>query len=134
MAKVYMMEFTDKVTGKQFHKFGYTQHTDALKRFSNTSYNDFNIRCVASIPGSLEQVQLMEHFFLAAYPKNIWLEDYLGDERNWSSFSGITEIVKLSDEQKKHATSTFYNLKQRVNAVQPSRLVNNPPPPLETDS
>ena len=116
MAKVYMMEFTDKTTGKQFHKFGWTQHTDALKRFSDPSYGDFNIRCVASIYGTNEDVQLMEKFFLAAYPKNIWLEEYLGDERKWDGFSGITEIVSLTPEQEKHATRTFYNLKAKLNA------------------
>lgn len=114
MSKVYMMEFTDKVTGKQFHKFGYTSHADALKRFDRPEYSEFNIRCIASINGSEEQVKLMEHFFLAAYPKNIWLEEYLGTNRTWDNFSGITEIVHLTDEQKNHATRTFYNLKQRL--------------------
>ena len=111
-----MMEFTDEKTGKQFHKFGWTQHADALKRFDDPSYGDFKIRCVASINGDLDQVQLMEKFFLAAYPKNIWLEEYLGDERKWNGFSGITEIVNLSEEQKMHATRTFYNLKAKLNA------------------
>lgn len=114
MAKVYFMKFVDKTTKKSFYKFGHTSYNDALKRFDYPEYSDFDISCVASIYGSLEQVQLMEKFFLAAYPKNIWLEEYLGDEREWNNFSGITEIVSLSEDQYNHALRTFYRLKEQL--------------------
>lgn len=114
MAKTYMMEFADRKTGKRFYKFGYTQHTDALKRFDRPEYKDFDIKCIASIYGSAEAAVFLESALLEFFPKNIWLEDYLGDSRQWDNFSGITEIVSLSEEQYKQAVRIFYNVKKRV--------------------
>lgn len=115
MSKAYMMEFTDRKTGKQFYKFGVTRHHDALKRFARPEYNDFDIKCVASIVGNDEAVIFLESALLAFFPKNIWLEEYLGDERQWDNFSGITEIVSLTEDQYKLAVRIFYNVKTRVN-------------------
>lgn len=114
MAKFYMMQFVDTKTNQQFYKFGHTSHNDALKRFSDESYKDFKIKCLASIKGTLPEVKLIENVFLCMYPKNIWLEDYLGDDRNWDGFSGITEIVSLDPLQYKHALKTIYRLKEKL--------------------
>jgi hypothetical protein len=118
MAKCYMMEFTDKVTQKRFYKFGVTKHMDAMKRFTDPVhgkvYEDFDIKCVASIIGSDESVIFLESALLEMFPKNIWLEEYLGDQRTWDGFSGITEIVALNEEQYKKAVRVFYNVKERV--------------------
>lgn len=118
MAKAYFMKFVDKTTKKSFYKFGHTKHNDALKRFAYSEYDPFNITCIASIYGTLEQVQLIEKFFLSAYPKNIWLENFLGDERKWDGLSGITEIVSLSEDQYNHALRTFYRLKEMIHGKQ----------------
>jgi hypothetical protein len=114
MAKAYFVQFTDKITKKVFYKFGHTSYNDALRRFQYPEYDSFDIKCIASLYGQLETVQLIELFFLAAYPKNIWLEEYLGDERTWDNFSGITEIVTLDETKYKEALKTFYRLKEMV--------------------
>lgn len=115
MAKCYMMQFTDKVTEKVFYKFGVTSKADAMERFAYPEYDDFEIKCVASMWGSAEAVVFLEAALLEFFPKNIWLEEYLGDNRKWDNFSGITEIVQLNEEQYKKAVRIFYNVKSRVN-------------------
>jgi len=117
MAKVYFCKFVHKSTGKVFFKFGHTSKSDALERFNvkyDERYGDFNISCVASIWGELEWVKGVEHAFKAIYPKNIWLEDYLG-EGNWNRLSGITEIVELNEQQYQQAVKAFYNIKDQLN-------------------
>jgi hypothetical protein len=119
MAKVYFCKFVHKNTGKVFYKFGHTSKWDVLERFDtkfDTRYGDFNITCVASIVGSLEWCQSVEEIFKSIFPKNIWLEKYLG-EGNWDNFSGITEIVDLTPEQYDNARQAFYNLKKKVTDV-----------------
>lgn len=113
MAKFYMAEFIDKVTSKKFYKFGWTNHNDALKRFEDSSYSDFDIKILASVYGTQDEVKLIECVFLSLYPKNLWLETYLGDDRKWDGFSGITEIVNLSDDQYSQALGAIYRIKQR---------------------
>lgn len=118
MAKVYMMEFTDKVTRKVFYKFGWTNKSDAEQRFADPSYDDFEKRAVASIWLPTEhEAKIVEAAFLSLFPKNIWLEQYLGDERTWDGFSGITEIVSLTEDQYKQAKDGFYKLKAKLNAL-----------------
>ena len=114
MAKVYFCKFVHKRTGKTFFKFGHTSKWDALERFNtkyDTRYGDFDITCIASIMGTLEWCQAVEETFKAIFPKNIWLERYLG-EGNWDNFSGITEIVDLSNDQYENARNAFYKLKK----------------------
>ena len=115
MAKAYMMEFVDRTTQKKFYKFDMTKHSDAMRRFDYPEYSDFDIKCVASIAGSEESVIFLESALLEFFPKNIWLEEFLGDERTWDNFSGITEIVSLDEQQYKQAVRIFYNVKYRVN-------------------
>lgn len=115
MAKFYMMEFTDKKTGKKFHKFGWTNHSDALNRFARPEYADFDIKCLASLKHESEAVvKAYEAAFLCLFPKNIILEEYLGDERTWNNFSGITEIVVLDENKYKQAINGFYKLKRKL--------------------
>lgn len=117
-----MVEFTDKVTSKKFYKFGWTNHSDVLKRFQDPQYDPFEIRAIASVAGTPEEVQAMESVLLSFFPKNIWLENYLGDERTWNGLSGITEIVNLTEQQYQHACKSMHRLKDRVNAIRLSRL------------
>ena len=110
-----MMEFTDKVTSKKFYKFGWTSHSDALQRFKDPVYDSFDKKCVASLSHqSLEVVKALELAFLCMFPKNIWLEEFLGDDRKWDNFSGITEIVHLDDQEYHRAVRVFYNVKKRL--------------------
>lgn len=115
MPKLYMMEFTDTVTNKTFYKFGWTNHHDALSRFSDPVYDAFKKKCVASLTHpDVAVVKALELAFLCMFPKNIWLEEFLGDERTWDNFSGITEIVHLTDEEYQRAVRVFYNVKKRL--------------------
>jgi hypothetical protein len=115
MAKVYFCKFTDKQTNKVFFKFGHTSKNDVLERF-NTSYDlrygQFDIKAICSIRGELQWCQQIEEIFKVLYPKNIWLEDYLGDERQWNDFSGITEIVYLTQEEYNRVRTAFYKVKE----------------------
>ena len=122
--KFYFVEFKDIETGKVFHKFGYTKETNAQDRFDpyfdnyrffndREKYLEFGIRVLFSINGTLEDVMSLEKIFLNQYPKNINLETYLGRPYNYFStgFSGITEIVALTSEQKSKVLKTLYALK-----------------------
>lgn len=114
MAKVYFCKFTDKQTKKVFYKFGHTKYSDVLKRFDkqfDERYEQFNIKCVASINGDIEWCRQIEEMLKALFPKNIWLEQYFGDERTWDNFSGITEIVELNDNEYTRICKAFYRLK-----------------------
>ena len=116
MAKVYFCKFVHKNTGKVFFKFGHTSNSDALKRFDvkfDKRYGDFDISCVASIWGEYGWVRGVENTFKAIFPKNIWLENYLG-EGNWDNLSGITEIVDLNQDQYQQAVKAFYNIKEQL--------------------
>ena len=116
MAKAYFCKFIHKSTGKIFYKFGHTSLNDALRRFDikyDTRYGEFDISCVASIYGDIEMCQGIEYVFKALYPKNIWLENYLG-EGNWNNFSGITEIVSLNQEEYDKVRKAFYNIKEQI--------------------
>ena len=115
MTKLYMCKFVHKNTQKIFYKFGFSNKWDVLERFDtkyDSRYGDFDINCVASIVGTMEWCQTAEEIFKSMFPKNIWLEEYLG-EGNWDNFSGITEIVDLTPEQYENARIAFYNLKKK---------------------
>jgi hypothetical protein len=119
MAKVYLCKFTDKKTGKFFFKFGHTSKFDVLERFHtkfDQRYGEFEIKAVCSIKGDLAWCQQVEEEFKVKYPKNIWLENFLGDERKWDNFSGITEIVSLSEARYKEAVKSMYSLKEQQEA------------------
>lgn len=115
MAKVYFCKFTDKKTSKVFYKFGHTSKDDVLSRFDlffDQRYGEFDIRVICSIRGDLKWCQQIEEIFKATYPKNIWLEEFFGDDREWNNFSGITEIVELDDTEYKKVTKAFYKVKE----------------------
>ena len=115
MAKVYFCKFTDKKTSKVFYKFGHTSKSNVLDRFStlfDPRYGEFDIKAVCSIHGDIKWCRQIEEIFKALYPKNIWLEEYFGDEREWNNFSGVTEIVELNDAEYKKVTRAFYKVKE----------------------
>ncbi len=115
MAKVYFCKFTDKKTGYVFYKFGHTSKNDVLERFSTSydyRYDQFDIKAVCSIRGELQWCQQIEEIFKSLYPKNIWLEEYLGDDRRWDDFSGITEIVYLTTDDYNKVRTAFYRVKE----------------------
>jgi hypothetical protein len=114
MAKVYFCQFTDKQTGKFFFKFGHTSKDDVLDRFDvkyDPRYGDFDIKAICSIRGDIKWCQQIEEVFKALYPKNIWLEEYLGDERTWDALSGITEIVHLTEQEYNKVRVAFYKVR-----------------------
>ena len=120
MAKFYFCKFTDKRTGRVFYKFGHTSKSDVLERFNvkyDQRYGDFDIKAICSIKGDLRWCQDVEEIQKAKYPKNIWLETFFGDERTWDNFSGITEIVSLSDAQYKRVVKSLYSLKEQQDKV-----------------
>lgn len=120
MAKVYLCKFTDKKTGKFFYKFGHTSKNDVMERFDtkyDARYGEFYIQVLCSIRGELSWCQEVEEIYKFNYPKNIWLEEYFGDDRKWDNFSGITEIVSLSDAQYKRVVKSLYSLKEQQDKV-----------------
>ena len=107
--KSYIVEFTHRVSGDTFLKFGHTKCTDVSKRFefNPEQYQDYYIQVLASMKHStLEEAEAVESDFLEKYPKNLSLP------RN---FSGITEIYKPEDKQERvKILREFYTLKQSV--------------------
>jgi hypothetical protein len=117
MAKVYFCKFVDKKTQKIFYKFGHTTKNDVLDRFDvsyDQRYGEFDITCVASIRGELNWCIQIEEMFKAMYPKNLWLEEFLGDQRIWDQLSGITEIVVLTPTDYERVRKGFYKLKDTL--------------------
>ena len=115
MAKVYFCKFTDKKTKQEFYKFGHTRKSDVLERFDpkyDSRYSEFDIKAVCSIRGDIKWCIQIEELFKALFPKNIWLEEYLGDSRTWNNLSGITEIVRLSQDDYKRILKGFYTIKE----------------------
>jgi hypothetical protein len=107
--KSYIVEFTHKVSGESFLKFGHTKYSDVMKRFefSPEQYQDYNIEVLASIKHStLEEAETVETDFLDKYPKNLYLP------RN---FSGITEIYEPEDKQERaKILREFYTIKETI--------------------
>ncbi len=120
--KIYLVEFTHKQTLKKFYKFGMTKYGDVMKRFSKeesirfdndpNQYEDFNIRVLASAWNSYEEVFKQEKILLNMFPKNIWLEEYLGTPDKNYKFSGVTEIVRMDNATVKRARDYVYNLRK----------------------
>ena len=120
--KIYLVEFTHKQTQKKFFKFGMTKYGDVMKRFSKeesirfdnnpNQYEDFNIRVLASAWNSYEEVFKQEKILLSMFPKNIWLEEYLGTPEKNYKFSGVTEIVRMDNATVKRARDYIYNLRK----------------------
>ena len=94
-----------------------------MKRFSKeesirhdndpNQYEDFMIRVLASAWNSYEEVSVQEKILLDMFPKNIWLEEYLGTPEKNYKFSGVTEIVNLDSSQVKTARDYVYNLRKK---------------------
>ena len=120
--KIYLVEFTHKQTQKKFFKFGMNKYGDVMKRFSKeesirfdnnpNQYEDFNIRVLASAWNSYEEVFKQEKILLSMFPKNIWLEEYLGTPEKNYKFSGVTEIVRMDNATVKRARDYIYNLRK----------------------
>ena len=120
--KVYFVEFTHKETRKKFYKFGITKYGDVMKRFSQeesvkfgndpNQYADFNIRVIASAWSDFDKAAEQEKILLKRYPKNIWVEEYLGVTNKTYKFSGVTECVNLTNDQVIEARKYMYNLRK----------------------
>ena len=120
--KIYLVEFTHKQTQKKFYKFGITKYGDVMKRFSieesvrfnnhPNQYEDFNIRVLASAWNDYDEVYEQEKILLNMFPKNIWLEEYLGTPEKNYKFSGVTEIVRMDSATVKRARDYIYNLRK----------------------
>jgi len=107
--KSYIVEFTHRVSGNTFLKFGHTKFSDVMKRFEfdPEQYQDYLIQVLASIKHStLEEAESIESEFLNKYPKNLSLPRY---------FSGITEIYEPEDKQERaKILREFYVLKEEL--------------------
>lgn len=114
--KAYVVEFTNKISGNQFLKFGACNDRDVFDRFCHDweQYQDYMIKPLASISPkygncNYKKMGLVEEYFLKKYPRNT---EYLKN-----SFSGITETYKPSDEQeRKKIIKEFYYLQKQVYA------------------
>lgn len=96
--KVYFVQFECRQTGRIFYKFGITQRRDAVERFNQNNdlrWGMFRIACKGSFWCPNKDAALsFEKVLHSEYPKNIWLEKYLG-HGNWNDLHGITELVAL---------------------------------------
>ena len=83
-------------------------------RFNNdpNQYEDFNIRVLASAWNNFDEVSEQEKILLNMFPKNIWLEEYLGTPDKNYKFSGVTEIVRMDSANVKRARDYIYNLRK----------------------
>ena len=107
--KSYIVEFTHRVSGESFLKFGHTKYSDVMKRFefSPEQYQDYNIQVLASIKHhTVEAAEAVETDFLDKYPKNLYLP---------KNFSGITEIYEPEDKQERaKILREFYTIKETI--------------------
>ena len=107
--KSYIVEFTHRVSGNTFLKFGHTKFSNVMKRFEHSpeQYQDYLIEVLGSIKHStLEEAECVESEFLYKYPKNLSLPRY---------FSGITEIYEPEDKQERaKILREFYVLKEEL--------------------
>ena len=107
--KSYIVEFTHRVTGESFLKFGHTRYSDVMKRFefSPEQYQDYCIEVLASIKHhTVEEAEGIETDFLDKYPKNLYLP---------KNFSGITEIYAPEDKQERaKILREFYTIKETI--------------------
>ena len=120
--KIYFVEFTHKESRKKFYKFGITKYGDVMKRFSKeesikfgndpNQYGDFSIRVIASAWNDFDKVSEQEKILLQRYPKNIWVEEYVGAPDKDYKFSGVTECVSLTNDQMIEARKYMYNLRR----------------------
>jgi len=112
--KSYIVEFTHRISGNTFLKFGHTKYSDVAKRFeySPEQYQDYYIQVLASMKHStLEEAERVESDFLKKYPKNLYLP---------KNFSGITEIYKPEDKQERvKILREFYTLKESIEKALP---------------
>lgn len=145
--KVYFVRFQCRKTGLVFYKFGITTSKNVLHRFDtsfegNEGWINFNVSCIGSfkVPGlhTKEEVEkIYESLFQNRFPKNIWLEKYLG-HGNWNGLSGITEIVAFHDGKGegdrsprtnvtlysyKEACNFFYHIKAYVESGEPLPII-----------
>jgi len=105
--KIYLAEFTDKITGDSFLKIGYTGYKDAADRFryEPEQYSKWNIRilCTAYHP-SREVIEQTEEALKKRYPKNFWLPEKI---------VGVTEIVKLDRTTRYQAIQEIRQLNEQ---------------------
>lgn len=143
--KLYFIKATDKKTKIYTYKHGITSCRDALQRFDpsfpeNKKWADFNLQCIGSfkIPGLLTQqeAEKIEAIFHAKFPKNIWMEKYLG-HGDFNGLSGITEMVALCDgnvegDQSPRKDVSLYSYKEAVKFFYTikSLVENNEPLPI----
>jgi len=123
--KVYLAQLTHRITKKVIYKCGYVKHQNAAKRFDGDEYKDFDIEILGSINISnpsydkaVEYCKEIEQYLQKKFPKNFWIENYLGVERGYyDGLSGITEMFILEKGQtKSDVVSLFYKVKDRVDA------------------
>lgn len=102
--KLYLVRFERKDNPKScFYKFGITHHYNVIERFNDQSYSSWHIKPICSAYGPKQLVEQAEKELLNLFPKNFWLEEKL---------SGVTEIVKMSNEEVTKAKKIVENYRQ----------------------
>jgi hypothetical protein len=109
----YFVKFTDKKTKKFFYKFGVTS-SSVKERFDSkwdSRYASFDIETIDTI--QCDEAEKIEEFFLTMYPKNIYLENYIGVPGGYyDKLSGITEIVVLGETEVINVCSLIDKIKE----------------------
>lgn len=121
---LYFVKFTERVCGKSFYKFGYTGQ-NVQKRFdpyfANSRYFDdrfkyleFSIEEISTVMCTLDFAKRAEKLLKDKFPKNFYLETYLNKPYNYynNGFTGITEVVLLSDELVSEIKDTYKKLSE----------------------
>jgi len=102
--KLYCVEFNNKRTSDSFQKIGVTSCFDVENRFKKDEYEGWDIHVLASAYGPSALVCSMEKLLLKKFPKNLYIPE---------SFSGITETVKLSTDERKYVLQVIHTKKQQ---------------------
>jgi len=114
--KFYFIELTHKISGKVFYKFGITQSSDVLNRFTDIyperkGYQNFNIRVLFSKKLNESDAEYLEETFLDMYPKIKNISNILKDgfDYNFKNTSGLSEWRTLSVSQKNSLLKILFN-------------------------
>ena len=112
--KAYLVEFTDKISGYRFLKFGATNNYDVYQRFQHEpeQYKDYDIEVIGSIYAKQKNINYkrmgeVEDYFLSRYHRNT---KYFKD-----NFSGISETYQPgNDSERNRIIKEFYDIKTMI--------------------
>lgn len=130
MYTFYFVKFIHKLTEKEFYKFGMTSK-DIENRFHpkyDYRYDDFRIQVINLLKSDKSNIEKIEKEFLENYPKNFYVENYLGIKPGYyDNFSGITEVVLLEENQIQEVIIKMQETKESLNLTPliPTAFITN---------